>query len=56
MISNEIPLPIPYSSICSPSHIRNIEPAVMIATEVICQPSDKLLELVPKNWDDAGES
>ncbi len=32
MISRLIPLPIPYSSICSPIHIRKIVPAVMIQT------------------------
>ena len=32
MISRLMPLPIPYSSICSPTHIRKIVPAVMIMT------------------------
>ena len=27
-----MPLPMPYSSICSPSHIRNTVPAVMVMT------------------------
>ena len=33
MISRLIPLPMPYSSICSPIHIRKIVPAVMIMTQ-----------------------
>ena len=33
MISRLIPLPIPYSSICSPTHIRKIVPAVIMQTE-----------------------
>ena len=32
MISRLIPLPIPYSSICSPTHIRKIVPAVIVQT------------------------
>ena len=32
MIKRLIPLPIPYSSICSPIHIRKIVPAVMMQT------------------------
>ena len=30
MISKLMPLPMPYSSICSPSHIRNTVPAVIV--------------------------
>ncbi len=33
MINRLIPLPIPYSSICSPTHIRKIVPAVMMQTQ-----------------------
>ena len=32
MISRLMPLPMPYSSICSPSHIRKTVPAVMVST------------------------
>ena len=32
MISRLMPLPMPYSSICSPSHIRNTVPAVIVIT------------------------
>ena len=35
MMSRLIPLPMPYSSICSPIHIRKIVPAVMIRTLMI---------------------
>jgi hypothetical protein len=35
MMISETPLPMPYSSICSPSHIRKILPAVMAARPVI---------------------
>ena len=38
MISRLMPLPMPYSSICSPSHIRNTVPAVMVSTPTNCQP------------------
>ncbi len=41
MISKLIPLPIPYSSICSPSHIRNTVPQVITSTAMICQPKYK---------------
>ena len=37
MISKLMPLPMPYSSICSPSHIRNTVPAVIVNTPVNCQ-------------------
>ena len=30
MINRLMPLPMPNSSICSPSHIRNMVPAVMV--------------------------
>ena len=33
MIKRLIPLPMPYSSICSPTHIRKIVPAVMMQTQ-----------------------
>ena len=39
MIKRLIPLPMPYSSICSPIHIRKIVPAVMIQTQ--SRPSKK---------------
>ena len=39
MISKLMPLPMPYSSICSPSHIRKTVPAVMVNTAVSCQPN-----------------
>ncbi len=40
MIKRLIPLPIPYSSICSPTHIRKIVPAVMMQTQTNpCQKS-----------------
>ena len=40
MIKRLIPLPIPYSSICSPTHIKKIVPAVMMQTLTIpCQRS-----------------
>ena len=32
MMMRLMPLPMPYSSICSPSHIRKIVPAVMVRT------------------------
>ena len=32
MIRRLIPLPMPYSSICSPIHMRKMVPAVMIMT------------------------
>ena len=31
MISRLIPLPMPYSSICSPIHISSIVPAVIVS-------------------------
>ena len=34
MISRLMPLPMPYSSICSPSHIRKTVPAVIVSTAV----------------------
>ena len=37
MINRLMPLPMPYSSICSPSHIRKTVPAVMVITPVSCQ-------------------
>ncbi len=37
MISKLMPLPMPYSSICSPSHIRKIVPAVIVSTATRCQ-------------------
>ena len=39
MINRLMPLPMPYSSICSPSHIRKMVPAVMVITAVNCQPN-----------------
>ena len=40
MIKRLIPLPIPYSSICSPTHIKKIVPAVMMQTLTMpCQKS-----------------
>ena len=40
MIKRLMPLPIPYSSICSPTHIKKIVPAVMMQTLTIpCQKS-----------------
>ena len=40
MIRRLIPLPMPYSSICSPIHIRKIVPAVMMQTQTRpCQKS-----------------
>ena len=38
----EMPLPTPRSVICSPSHMRNIAPVVMVmvATNRNCQPGD----------------
>ena len=32
MMMRLMPLPMPYSSICSPSHIRKMVPAVMVRT------------------------
>ena len=32
MMMRLMPLPMPYSSICSPSHIRKMVPAVMVMT------------------------
>ena len=37
MISRLIPLPMPNSSICSPSHMRKIVPAVIVITATNCQ-------------------
>ena len=37
MISRLMPLPMPNSSICSPSHIRKIVPAVIVSTVAIFQ-------------------
>ena len=37
MINRLMPLPMPYSSICSPSHIRKTVPAVIVSTAVNCQ-------------------
>ena len=33
MMRSEIPLPMPYSSICSPIHIRKTVPAVIVRTQ-----------------------
>ena len=38
MMIRLMPLPMPNSSICSPSHIRKIVPDVMIITVTNCQP------------------
>ena len=35
MMIKLMPLPMPYSSICSPIHIRKTVPAVMVTTIVI---------------------
>ncbi len=32
MMMSEMPLPMPYSSICSPSHIRKTVPTVIVRT------------------------
>ncbi len=37
MIKRLMPLPMPYSSICSPSHIRKTVPAVIVNTETNIQ-------------------
>ena len=37
MINRLMPLPMPNSSICSPSHMRNMVPAVIVSTVVIFQ-------------------
>ena len=42
-INIEIPLPNPRSVICSPSHIRNIVPAVRLTTAVIRKPKPGLM-------------
>lgn len=45
-IINDIPLPIPFSLICSPSHISNIVPAVsveMLTIQVYAEGSRKAL-------------
>ncbi len=49
MMSKLIPLPMPYSSICSPSHIKKTVPQVIIATAVICQPKESVVVPVAKN-------
>ena len=38
MINRLMPLPMPNSSICSPSHIRKTVPAVIVTTVTTCQP------------------
>ena len=38
VITNEMPLPIPLSWICSPSHIINIVPVVSVRTVRILKP------------------
>ena len=35
-IISEIPLPIPFSFICSPSHIRNMVPDTRVIATVMC--------------------
>jgi hypothetical protein len=40
MINRLMPLPMPYSSICSPSHIKKVVPAVMVKMAVNCQPRE----------------
>ena len=37
-ISNDIPLPMPRSVICSPSHITNIVPVVRVSTHISRKP------------------
>ncbi len=38
MMIRLMPLPMPNSSICSPSHIKKTVPAVMVITVTSCQP------------------
>ena len=38
MINRLMPLPMPNSSICSPSHIKKTVPAVIVSTATIVQP------------------
>ena len=45
IISKLMPLPMPYSSICSPSHIKNTVPAVMVMTDMNCNKNGKLAPL-----------
>ena len=61
MISRLMPLPMPNSSICSPSHIRKIVPAVIVITATNChtngsRPStrkpDWMSDCSPTCWDD----
>ena len=47
MMIKLMPLPMPNSSICSPSHIRKIVPAVIVITVTNCQP--KLSEPSTRN-------
>ena len=42
MINKLMPLPMPYSSICSPSHIRKMVPAVIVSTEMRYQLNGRL--------------
>ena len=37
-ISSDIPLPMPRSVICSPSHITNIVPVVRVSTHIRRKP------------------
>ena len=48
-----MPLPMPYSSICSPSHMRKTVPAVIVSTETNCQENCMPLAGLPassRNW------
>ena len=51
-----MPLPMPYSSICSPSHMRNTVPAVMVKTETSiqdnCMPLDQVAGIAQEPWVD----
>ncbi len=49
MISKLMPLPMPYSSICSPSHMRKTVPAVAVSTQINCQENCKPLSRNGRN-------
>jgi len=61
----EIPLPRPRSVICSPSHIRNMVPAVRLITAVMRKPKPGLItspaepssaSAMPSDWKIASPS
>ena len=50
MISRLMPFPMPNSSICSPSHMRNTVPAVIVITATNCHMKGSLPSTRKLDW------